>query len=175
MIALSGVASVAALAGCGGEGPGEEEDPEADDGVEPAGEESTGEEDPEAEDVGGEETYSLSVTVEDDAGDPVEGVSVTVEEASEAGTEGVNESDSGDNETADAASENGELQAQDDETDENGEVEFDGLGDGNYTVAAEHEDAEAEDEVTIQGADEEVTLTLSEDDGGGDDGNETDE
>ncbi|GAB3664238.1 hypothetical protein [Halopiger thermotolerans] len=65
-------------------------------------------------------------------------------------------------------------QTWEEETGENGEAEFENLENGDYTVTAEHEGQQTEDEVTIDGSDEELTLTLGEGATGGAGGNETD-
>lgn len=80
--------------------------------------------------------YTLTVTVEDEAGEPIPGARVEVDEFDEA------------DETADA----------------DGRISFE-LRDGQYRVEAEAAGFEsAETTVTIDGADETVTLTLFEDD-----------
>ncbi len=56
------------------------------------------------------------------------------------------------------------------ETDEDGQAEFEDLEDGEYAVGAEYEGEQAVDEVEIDGADEEITLTLGEEDDEMDDG-----
>jgi len=113
------------------------------------------------DETGDDETYALTVTVENDQG-PVEGATVTLEQAgmtgggegttgnesdNETSTDGIgNESDGGignesDNETTTdgGATDIGQSFPMEDETDENGEVEFEELEDGEYTVTAENE------------------------------------
>ncbi len=178
-VAAAGTTSVVALAGCadGGDGNGAEDD-------EPEDNET---EDGDTED----ETYTLTVTVEDGDGEPVEGATVMVMEAGMMEDDGAgNETDTGEdnetdagNETADndtdagneTDTEDGMDTEMEQETDEEGMVEFTELENGEYTVTAESDGQQAEDDVEIDGADEEVTLTLGEDGAGNETGdNETD-
>jgi len=189
-VTAAGTASAIALAGCADSGPGGDE---SEDDPEDGSENESGDE------TGDDETYALTVTVENDQG-PVEGATVTLEQAgmtgggegttgnesdNETSTDGIgNESDGGignesDNETTTdgGATDIGQSFPMEDETDENGEVEFEELEDGKYTVTAENEGEETEDDVEIDGDDEEVTLTLGEGDTTGNEsesGNETD-
>jgi len=189
-VTAAGTASAIALAGCADSGPGGDE---SEDDPEDGSENESGDE------TGDDETYALTVTVENDQG-PVEGATVTLEQAgmtgggegttgnesdNETSTDGIgNESDGGignesDNETTTdgGATDIGQSFPMEDETDENGEVEFEELEDGEYTVTAENEGEETEDDVEIDGDDEEVTLTLGEGDTTGNEsesGNETD-
>ena len=189
-VTAAGTASAIALAGCADSGPGGDE---SEDDPEDGSENESGDE------TGDDETYALTVTVENDQG-PVEGATVTLEQAgmtgggegttgnesdNETSTDGIgNESDGGignesDNETTTdgGATDIGQSFPMEDKTDENGEVEFEELEDGEYTVTAENEGEETEDDVEIDGDDEEVTLTLGEGDTTGNEsesGNETD-
>ncbi|MDS0477530.1 hypothetical protein [Natrinema sp. 1APR25-10V2] len=84
------------------------------------------------------------------------------------GNESGNESG---NETTDIGG--GQSFPMEDETDENGEVEFEELEDGEYTVMAENEGEQTEDDVEIDGGDEEVTLTFGDGAGNESEGNES--
>ncbi|MBZ6496325.1 hypothetical protein [Natrinema longum] len=194
-VAAAGTASALALAGCADGGPGDEDNETEDGNGEPAGDNETDEE-------SGDETYTLTATVQDDQEEPVEGATVTLEEAgvggmgdeemgneseNESGNESANESvteseNESENESANESANETEDGAatqsfpMEDETDENGDVEFEELENGEYTVSAEDGGQEAEDDVEIDGADEEVTLMLGEDGGAAnetEDGNET--
>lgn len=168
-VTAAGTASAIALAGCADSGPGGDE---SEDDPEDGSENESGDE------TGDDETYALTVTVENDQG-PVEGATVTLEQAGmTGGGEGTTGNES-DNETSTdgGATDIGQSFPMEDETDENGEVEFEELEDGKYTVTAENEGEETEDDVEIDGDDEEVTLTLGEGDTTGNEsesGNETD-
>lgn len=158
-VAAAGTASTLLVAGCGDGGPGgggEENDTGAeendsmneseDGGVGEEDNESAGE-DNESANESEEETYTITITVEDQMGEPVDDAIVTVE-----GEGGILSGIFGGDEEEEAA------------TDENGEVEAEGLENGEYTVTAEGNDGQTgEETVEVDGSDEEVTVTLGED------------
>ncbi|MFB1062879.1 hypothetical protein [Natrinema sp. H-ect4] len=205
-VTAAGTASAIALAGCADSGPGgneSEDDPE--DGSENESGDETGDDETYALTVTVENDQGpvegATVTLEQ-AGMTGGGEGTTGNESeNETSTAGIgNESDGGIGNESDNESENesdggtgnesdnetttdggatdiGQSFPIEDETDENGEVEFEELEDGEYTVTAENEGEETEDDVEIDGDDEEVTLTLGEGDTTGNEsesGNETD-
>jgi protocatechuate 3,4-dioxygenase beta subunit len=143
-VELTGTVGVLSLAGCTDEETnGTEDEPEEDDSDEPideTGEDDAAEDDP-SEDEEDDETYTLTVTVEDESGEPIAGAEVEVDDFDEP----------------------------DEETGSDGQISFD-LSEGEYTVEAETEGFESsETTVTIDGSNESITLTLAEDDNGGND------
>lgn len=145
-----------------------------------------------------DETHALTVTVEDRDGRPVEGATVRVT-AADGGAEGEDdvrdededpedlfldppdEGNEGDENGEDSVTEDGgddgedgarEPDEHEKETDADGVAEFEDLGDGDYEVVAEHDDDEAEGDVTVEGDDEAFAVTLDVDGGEGADDDE---
>lgn len=90
-----------------------------------------------------EETRELTISIENDDGDPLQGATVTAKGEDSSlvgGLIGVGESQ---------------------ETDDDGEATFQ-LADGDYAIEADAEGGSAEDDVTIEGDDEAISLTIEE-------------
>lgn len=90
-----------------------------------------------------EETRELTISIENDDGDPLQGATVTAKGEDSSlvgGLIGVGESQ---------------------ETDDDGEATFQ-LADGDYAIEADTEGGSAEDDVTIEGDDEAISLTIEE-------------
>lgn len=194
-VTASGTAAVAALAGCANSGPGGD-DNESD------GETNDTDDGTDTDDaytltvtVEGDDDPIEGATValeragpgEMDGGDGGTGNESDNETDDAMGNVSDNETDAGgvenesDNETEDGGTGNetttdgeGAAFPMEDETDGDGEVEFEDLEDGEYTVSAENEGEETEDDVKIDGGDADVTLAFGDADTGDDGtGNET--
>ncbi|MFC4989316.1 polysaccharide deacetylase family protein [Saliphagus infecundisoli] len=176
LLASSGVAALSGIAGCtdfgGDNGNNEPDDTNDSEATTDTSEENSTDEDDENNDTSdgeanetdedNENGHILSITVEDGDGNSIEGATVQLGGDELAGEETTGNETAGNesgNETANQEAENG----YNGDTDSEGQIEFTGLVDGEYTIFASAEDyAESEENVEIDGDDEEVTIVLEE-------------
>lgn len=158
-VAATGSLALVALAGCADDDEPPEEAEESDDGA-TDGNDGNGEEGPEDEEDPTEDadeaTYELTVLVETEEGEPAVGAFVTVEDP--------------DGDITDDSAQQ--------PVDEEGQAVFD-VGDGEHTIEVDASEAEvgsgeAEETVTIDGADDELTVTVEVGDGAASEGAEGD-